>query len=769
MKKLKLYLTMIVCCCCMTGKSATKPPTNPPHWGEELTHYVNPFLGTATLWDYDDLQYVRRRKARTWGGETFPGASLPCAMVQCSPVTMYRSGSGYQYEDSTICGFAHTNKGHWNLLHVPVMPVNGRRWSADDFASPFSHDREEAHPGYYRVHLDRYGIDAEVSTTLRCAIHRYKGATAIIFDLPHANNQVRDWQIQQTGLTSFSGHQSAEGKIYFWAETNRDIKDVKIVQGRRGSVAVVEMLDDDPASIGELELRIGFSFTDIEGARKNLAWEMGSRPFDDIRREADQTWNALLSKIQVNGGTERQKRIFYSCLYRSMLWPALRSDYNGDYTDARGNIVHQTTSNMPEIRGCEESDAVYAAHHHHVWKTGGMNHYYTDPSFWDDHRNKLVLLGLLMPDVARDVIVSCIDRGEKRGGYMPTFFHGDHASTFVIGSWLRGIRDFPLDRAYRLLLKNATVPGRGGRPYLDEYLRQGWIAEKDTTNVPFYDEYKAAVTKTLEYAYDDYSTALVARELGDKENEQLLLRHAKNYRNVFDPSTGFYRGRIADGSFIQEFDPYYPYFAYQYRESNAWNNLFYAPHDPQGVIDLYNDTPTGKRVGAKRAIEQKLDSLFTEPWRGYEVENLTGFIGNYCHGNQPGHSIPYMYYFVDRQEKAQAVLDNIMENYYDMGRDHLALSGMDDAGEMSAWYVFNAIGLYTYSPADPEYIVTVPLFPEVRLTFADGHVTTITRQGKGRRITAITTSPSTSKRDKKSWFLSDQLLKESNRITISTK
>ena len=176
--------------------------------------------------------------------------------------------------------------------------------------------------------------------------------------------------------------------------------------------------------------------------------------------------------------------------------------------------------------------------------------------------------------------------GEKGSGYMPTFFHGDHASTFVAGSWLRGIHDFDLDRAYKLLLRNATVPGPGGRRYLDEYLANGWIAEKDTTDVPFYHEYKGAVTKTLEYSYDDYATALIAKELGDMDNYSLLMDHSQNYKNVFDPSTGFYRGRIADGSWIKQFDPYYPYFQYMYRESNAWNNLFYPPHDIKGMLGL---------------------------------------------------------------------------------------------------------------------------------------------------------------------------------------
>lgn len=221
---------------------------------------------------------------------------------------------------------------------------------------------------------------------------------------------------------------------------------------------------------------------------------------------------------------------------------------------------------------------------------------------------------------------------------------------------------------------------------------------------------------------------MVAKELGDKENYDVLIKRANNYKTLFDPGTGFWRGKIEDGSWIADFDPYYPYYQYMYREANAWNALFFAPHDPEGMIKLY---PNNK------AVENKLDSLFTEPWHGYEVDNMTGFIGNYCHGNQPGHSIPYTYYFIGKQEKSQAVLDSLMGHYYDMGKDKLAYAGMDDAGEMSSWYVFNAIGLYTYSPADPEYIVTVPLFDKVTFYLKDKPFT-IVKQGHGRKIRQIT-------------------------------
>ena len=220
---------------------------------------------------------------------------------------------------------------------------------------------------------------------------------------------------------------------------------------------------------------------------------------------------------------------------------------------------------------------------------------------------------------------------------------------------------------------------------------------------------KAAVTKTLEYAYDDYAVALLADALGDGANRDMLMKRTSNYKNLFDPSTGLMRGRLDDGSWITPFDDQYPYYEYMYREANAWQQAFFAPHDTEGI-----------------------------PWKGYEVDNLSGFIGQYCHGNQPDHSFPYLYYFIGRQERSQELLDHILDRFYGMGPEGLALSGMDDAGEMSSWYVFNAIGLYTYSPADPEYIVTVPLFDKVAVTLGDGSRWSIRREGTGRRITGIT-------------------------------
>jgi predicted alpha-1,2-mannosidase len=237
-----------------------------------------------------------------------------------------------------------------------------------------------------------------------------------------------------------------------------------------------------------------------------------------------------------------------------------------------------------------------------------------------------------------------------------------------------------------------------------DYIAKGYIYEKDIENPKVETKATAGVTKTMEYAYDDYAVALLAKELGDTSNYRMLLKRTGNYKNMFDPITGLMRGRLANGDWIKNFDPEYPYYEYMYREANAWQSSFFAPHDPNGLVSLYK---------SKDEFEKELDDLFSIPWNGVEAYNFSGFIGQYCHGNQPDHSFPFMYYFIDKQEKSQAILDSIMNHFYDLGKEKLSYAGMDDAGEMSSWYVFNAIGLYTFSPADPQYIISVPLFDKV--------------------------------------------------------
>jgi predicted alpha-1,2-mannosidase len=682
--------------------------------------YVNPFLGTATLWDSAEIGF--KPTHRTWGAEVFPGSSLPNAMVQLSPVTQFHSGSGYQYEDTVIYGFIHTSKGHWNLGYVPLLPVTGEV-SPDNYASGYSHGKESAHPGYYQVYLGRYGVNAELTSTLRCAFHKYTFRAGqhkrLLADLAESNERVRSWHIEREGDHVFTGFQQAGEKIYFYAVANHTIKSIDSLKSAKKTVTIVDFIDAQKP----LELQIGFSFVSVQNAKANLEKEMMGKRFAQVREQATQTWDTLLSKITVSGGTERQRGLFYSTLYRSFLWPALRSDVNGDFTDISGKVVNK-----------------------------GFN-YYTEPSLWDDYRNKLILLGLLSPAVTNDVIRSLIDKGEARG-FMPTFFHGDHASVFITGSYLRGLRGFDVQAAYKLMLKNATVEGT--RKYVQEYNDKGYISEQEVAHPVVETVTKAAVTKTLEYAYDDYAVALLAKELGDTINYKMLMKRTGNFKNVFDPSTRFMRGRLANGGWVQPFDPQYPYYEYMYREANAWQSSFFAPQDPKGLAALY---------GSREDFDRKLDSLFTLPWDGVEAYNISGFIGQYCQGNQPDHSVPYMYYFIDKQEKSQVILDSIMQHFYDMGKHKLAYAGMDDAGEMSSWYVFNAMGFYPFSPADAQYIVSVPLFDRVDIKVGDNRIFTILRRGKGKKISGVSVGDGRVE----GYFLDDRDLKSGKKMIITTR
>ncbi|MDB6066329.1 MAG: Alpha,2-mannosidase [Pedosphaera sp.] len=661
-----------------------------------LTAYVNPFLGTAPLTNPAEIGFTP--PWRVWAGLTFPGASMPNAMVQLSPITKFGSGAGYEYENSVIHAFAHSNKGHWNLCNIPVLPVSGDI-NPDDFGSAFNHKTESAHPGYYQVFLERYGINAELTSTLRCGYHRYTYKKAarnkkLVVNLAISNERIRDWGIERDGDNAFKGFQIANEPVYFYAVANHTIKNIENLNAKNHDIPIVNFAGSNDV----LEIKIGLSFVSTENAKLNLEKELAGKSFDDVKRAASASWETLLSKIKVSGGTKRQKELFYSCLYRSFLWPALRSDVNGEYQDARGKIVTKDFQ------------------------------YYTVPSLWDDYRNKLVLLGMLSPEVTVDVIRSLIDRGEKTG-FIPTFFHGDHAAAFIAGSYLRGLRGYDIKSAYNLLLKNATVEG-GTRPFITEYMNKGYISDPDVPHPEVETKAKAGVTKTLEYAYDDYAVALLAKELKDETNYNLLMKRSRNYTNMFDASTSLMRGRLENGEWVKNFNPQYPYYEYMYREANAWESSFFAPHDTAGLINLYR---------SREEFEKQLDSLFSIPWNtNYIAMNINCFIGQYCHGNQPDHGFPYLYYFVGKQEKSQRILDQIMSQFYGMGKEGLALCGMDDAGEMSAWYVFNAIGFYPYSPADEDYIVSVPLFDEVKLKLNNDKIFTIQKPDSGRKISSIT-------------------------------
>lgn len=656
--------------------------------------YVNTFIGTAPLNDPKVLGYQLPDGWRSWAGLTFPGSSLPNAMVQLSPMTEYGSGAGYEYEDSVILGFTHTNKGHWNLCNVPILPMSN---PGAKFGSKFSHKNESAAPGFYQVYLDDYDVKVSLTSTLRCGYHQYEyknnEARQILFDMGKANSRVNTWNMEQAGSNAVQGFQGGEN-IFFYATINRVIEKLeKTEEGQRSGFSVIHLAD---GGSGPIELKIGLSFVSIANARQNLQQEIGDKSFAAIRNEAAQKWETILSSMDVKGGTEKQKAMLYSCLYRSLLWPALRSDVNGEFRDAKRNVVKADFN------------------------------YYTEPSLWDTYRNKDVLLGLITPQVTLDVIKSMKDVGEKTG-HIPTFFHGDHGASSIAGAYLRGIDDFDIKATYEILLKNANIPG--ARPHIEEYIKKGYISDPDVANPGVETKAKAGVSKTLEYAYDDYSVAQIAKKLGDTASYRILMARSKNYKNMFDPSTRFMRGRLENGDWIKPFNPQFPYYEYMYREANAWQVSFFAPHDMNGLIALY---------GGRKNFESKLDSLFTVPWNPqYIARNVETMIGQYCHGNQPDHEAAFAYYFIDKPEKSQKIIDTILNSLYGIGDDGLELCGMDDAGEMSAWYVLSAVGLYTFSATDPEYLVTVPLFDEVKWKTSTGKMLTITNPAKGRKLVSI--------------------------------
>ena len=693
---------------------------------ESYTKYVNTFIGTAPMTDPKILGYKLPDGWRSWAGLVFPGSSVPNAMVQLSPITAFGSGAGYQYEDTVIYGFAHTNKGHWNLCNIPILPVSGQTDQPGKYGSRFSHDNESSAPGYYQVYLKDYNINVSLTSTLRCGYHKYeyKNNTnrQILFVLSKANSRVNTWYIKQVDDYTVEGFQDGEN-VYFYAKLNAKIAKLDTVaMGKHNGYAMIHLAD---GGNGPVELKIGLSFVNEANAKLNLETEIGNKTFNDIRQQATRTWEALLSNIQVTGGNDKQKRMFYSCLYRSFLWPALRSDVNGEYTDAKRQVIK------------------------------GDFDYYTVPSLWDTYRNKDVLLELMAPKVAVDEIKSMIDVGDKTG-FIPTFFHGDHAASVISGAYLRGIGDFDIKDAYRLLLRNANIAG-GTRPYITEYIQKGFISDPDVANPVVETKGRAGVSTTLEYAYDDYSVAQIAKKLGDTANYRIMMARSKNYKNVFDPSTRFMRGRLENGDWVKNFNPQYPYYEYMYREANAWQVSFYVPHDIPGLIKLY---------GGPKNFEAKLDSLFTLPWNpNYIARNVETMIGQYCQGNQPDHEAPFSYIFIGKPEKSQQRLDYIMNNLYGIGDKGLELSGMDDAGEMSAWYVFTSLGLYPFSATDPKYIVTVPLFDQVKWKSSSDKLLTITKSGKSRNMKAIQVNGKTIQ----GYFVPHELFKTGGSIRMLTK
>ena len=416
----------------------------------------------------------------------------------------------------------------------------------------------------------------------------------------------------------------------------------------------------------------------FETAQKQL--DEDHSDFDTVHQHAESLWNAKLNLIEIKGGTEHERELFYSTLYNSLLTPWLLAK--------KGSVIHQ--------RDGETRLAQYDR--------------YSPIAFWDTGRDQIVLLMLLEPDVVTNIMRSHLEMA-RESGWMHTDFHGDNAVFLYLGAWERGI---PFDWAsvYPYLRKNATDP-QGPRGYLAEYMKKGWIHDDVVASPsPPYADGSAGVATTLEYSWDDYAMALFAKKLGHDDDYRLFLARARNYTNVFDGSIGFMRGRNPDGSWISPFDPQEPYYNFMMKEASGWQTLWIVPHDVQGLIDL---------LGGRDKFCAKLDDFFSRPYHPTGIaRDVTGMIGQYCQGNQPDRATPFFYDYAGQPWKTQAMVRRILTELYGSDQAGLAYPGMDDQGSTSSWYVMGALGFFAPNPARPEYVIASPIFDRVTIHLASG-------------------------------------------------
>jgi len=663
-----------------------------PKW---LLRYVQPLTGTANSTTAAALKHGEGTERLA---NTIPAVGTPFAMTQWTPQTRtseQKCLAPYYYKDEKLSGFRGT---HWlsgsctqDYGSVTIMPLTGSlRTQPADFAAPFSHEQETAAPDYYRVQLDRYGITAEMTALVRSSLLQFTVQRADSFYLlvmPNSDQQKGHVAIDTT-LHEISGYnpvhriyqgwgQPAGFSGYFVIQVERPFR----IKGTFNNGAYIGF----KARAGErVRIRIGTSFTSVAAARSNLQAEIHSWDLAAVRARCAFTWEKALRQIQVQGQGEAEKRIFYTALYHSLQHPRLFNDADGSYP----MFAHQY-----------EQDQL---------KEGN---YYDDFSMWDIYRAQLPLLEILFPDKVNDMAASLIRKGQQ-GGWLPIFpcwnsytcaMVGDHSIAFIASAWLKGINHYDGNAAYTLMRRNAfETPSRAeyldgkGRRALTSYLQYGYVPLEDSVPDAFHK--REQVSRTLEYAYDDYALAMMAKALGKEEDYTLLMQRAQNYRQVFDTATGFMRGRYANGNW---YTPFYPDQKMSFiTEGTPRQYTFYVPQDIPGLAALMGGTPR---------FEAALDSLFEK--------------GEYWHGNEPGHQIPFLYNYTPSPWKTQREVRRILETEYADGPG--GLSGNDDAGQMSAWFVFAAMGLYPVDPVSGNYALCTPLFDNIVLQLPGNRETVI--------------------------------------------
>ena len=692
-----------------------------PAQDSNLIQYVNPMVGTQRM------------------GHTFPGATVPFGSVQLSPDTdtvgywmdgkyngkVYEYCAGYQYNDPTIVGFSHTHfsgTGHSDLGDFLIMPTTGplklNPGTADNtencYRSRFSHENETAQPNYYKVLLDDYGITAELTTSTRVGFHQYtfqKDEEAhIILDLMHGiyNYDGKNvWTfVRVENDTLVTGYRQTNGwartrTVYFAMVFNQSIKnyghkkyDEVIYRGfyrkfNEGSNFpemaghdIRAYFDFDIKKGNPLKIKFAMSSVSTEGALKNLQAEIPHWDFEKVKNDGQQAWNNELGKIKIETIDQADKKVFYTALYHAFLSPIVYEDVDGHYRGLDQNI-HQSDDFTN----------------------------YTVFSLWDTYRALHPLFNLVQPDRNRDMIESMLAHFDQSVHPMlPVWSHyanenwcmiGYHSVSVISDAIVKGIYTKDLPRALNACVKTAEYQPFDGLEY---YMKMGYVPE---------DKNGSSVSKTLEYAYDDWAIAQIAQKTDAKQVFDEFMRRSENYRNVFDPVSGFMRPKMSDGTFRKDFDPLNTH-GQGFIEGNAWNYGLYIPHNTNQMVEM---------MGGKKRFAGMLDSLYTLQLSDEHIaanEDITrdGIIGLYVHGNEPGHHIPYLYNWTDQPWKTQARVRMINKTMYADAPD--GLCGNDDCGQMSAWYIFSALGFYPVCPGSPEYSIGSPLVKSAVIDLGNG-------------------------------------------------
>jgi predicted alpha-1,2-mannosidase len=636
-------------------------------------------------------------------GHTFPGPTRPFGMVQLSPDTRldgWDGCSGYHYSDNVIYGFSHTHlsgTGVSDYGDILIMPFRGEvRWNngADGtpgYGSRFDKDTEKARPGHYEVYLKDPEIRVELTATERVGFHRYTYMSTrdrkLIIDLAHRDKVISS-EIRQKDPFTLVGHRrssawAADQRVFFDMEFNAPIVSLEIKESKNGAKAVI----DFGAGEDVIMVKVGLSPVDIEGAKKNLEAEIPLWNFFDIKKESDAVWEKQLSKIDVEGGTKKMRRIFYTALYHTMIAPNLYTDIDGRY------------------RGMDRK----------IHKAENFSNY-TVFSLWDTYRSTHPLYTLIEQKRTNDFINTFLNQ-YTQGGRLPVWelagnetdcMIGYHSVPVIADAYLKGIRGFDAELAMRAMRHSANQSVFG----IDEYRKYGYIPA---------DTEAESVSKTLEYAYDNWTIAVMADSMKLAAVADDYYRTSQYYKNVLDPETGFMRARNNN----QWFSPFRPdEVNFNYTEANAWQYSFYVPHDIDGWM---------KMLGGPEQLAAKLDSLFTadSSTTGREQADITGLIGQYAHGNEPSHHIPYLYAFTGQPYKTQRYVRKIMNTLYDDQPE--GLSGNEDCGQMSSWLVFSAMGFYPVTPGSGEYIIGAPWFDKVTLNLENGKQFVISAKDQSRR------------------------------------